>query len=252
MTPGATIVCARGLQFRRSTGGSGNNWPVPADGRWQRCCVSAQVGEVTMRPTRFLAAAAIAVLVAAPPSFAAQRARGRNPGSAPSGRAVPRGSVRPAPVYPGRATPYRSYRTYRPGVRVYGYPYYYGYPRTSFYFGFGYPYTYGYPYYGSYYRGYYAPYYAPYPYPGYVGVAPGHAYGGVRIDVEERDAEVWVDGYYVGIVDDFDGTFQQVNLEPGAHRVELRLDGFEPASFDVNVEPGRTITYRTQLRPLTP
>ncbi len=78
---------------------------------------------------------------------------------------------------------------------------------------------------------------------------PGRIYGGVRIDLPERDAEVFVDGYYAGIVDDFDGVLQQLNLEPGAHRIEIVLDGFEPVAFDVNVEPGRTITYRTRLRP---
>jgi hypothetical protein len=80
----------------------------------------------------------------------------------------------------------------------------------------------------------------------------GRPYGGVRIDLAERDAEVFVDGYYAGIVDDFDGSFQQVNLEPGPHRIELRLDGFEPVSFEVNVEPGRIIRYRTRLRRLAP
>ena len=39
-----------------------------------------------------------------------------------------------------------------------------------------------------------------------------------------------------------------LDLEPGPHRIEIRADGFEPVAFDVNVEPGRTITYRTELR----
>ena len=43
-----------------------------------------------------------------------------------------------------------------------------------------------------------------------------------------------------------------MTLEPGPHRIEIQRDGFEPVSFEVNVEPGRTITYRTQLRPLNP
>ena len=92
----------------------------------------------------------------------------------------------------------------------------------------------------------YAPWYG---YPGYVAVAPGAGYGGVRIVVGQRDAEVFVDGHSIGVVDDFDGTFQQVNLEPGPHRVEVRRDGFEPVTFDVNIQPGRTVTYRTPLRP---
>jgi hypothetical protein len=71
----------------------------------------------------------------------------------------------------------------------------------------------------------------------------------VRIDLPQREAEVHVDGYFAGIVDDFDGTFQQLNLEPGPHRIEIRAPGYGPVSFEVNIEPGRTITYRSQLRP---
>jgi hypothetical protein len=78
------------------------------------------------------------------------------------------------------------------------------------------------------------------------------SYGGVRLDLPQRDAEVYVDGYYTGVVDDFDGTFQQINLEPGPHKIEVRAEGFEPVSFDVNVQPGRTITYRAALREARP
>lgn len=73
---------------------------------------------------------------------------------------------------------------------------------------------------------------------------PGHTYGGVRITEAPRDAQVFADGYYVGIVDDFDGVFQHVNLEPGQHRIEVRAGDTEPISFDVYVQPGRTITLR--------
>jgi hypothetical protein len=74
----------------------------------------------------------------------------------------------------------------------------------------------------------------------------------LRIDLPQRDAEVFVDGYFVGTVDNFDGAFQQANLEAGPHRIEIRDPGFETISFDVKIEPGRTITYRTAMRPLNP
>ena len=77
-----------------------------------------------------------------------------------------------------------------------------------------------------------------------MGVGPGRAYGGVRIQGAARDAQVYVDGYYAGVVDDFDGTFQHLNLEPGAHRIEIRGQNAPPIAFDVNVRPGETITYR--------
>jgi PEGA domain len=73
---------------------------------------------------------------------------------------------------------------------------------------------------------------------------PGRYYGGVRITGAPREARVFADGYFVGIVDDFDGIFQHLNLEAGPHHIDIVLDGYEPVAFDVNVRPGETITFR--------
>ena len=61
-----------------------------------------------------------------------------------------------------------------------------------------------------------------------------------------RDAQVFADGYYVGIVNDFDGIFQHLNLEAGPHHIEIQFaGGYEaPLAFDLYIEPGRTTTYR--------
>ena len=97
-----------------------------------------------------------------------------------------------------------------------------------------YAYGHGYPYYG-YGPGYYA--------------SPGYDFGGVRLRMRPRDAQVFVDGYYAGIVDDFDGTFQQLRLEQGAHKIEVRMPGFEDLELDVYVQPGRTVNIHEDLRP---
>src|SRR5207253_10530340 len=133
---------------------------------------------------------------------------------------------------------YRPYY-YRPsfGLGIYygaGYPYGYAYP-----YGYSYPYGYGYP---AYAYGYPAP-------PAYLNAVPGRPYSGVRIEGAPRDAAVYADGYYVGIVNDFDGVFQHMNLEAGPHRIEIRAPGYPPIAFDVNVQPGQTITYRADLQP---
>lgn len=120
-------------------------------------------------------------------------------------------------------------------------------------FGFGYggnaPYSgYGYsPYYG--YSGYYGA--SPYSYGGgYYSNRPStFDTGGVRLRVRPRDAQVFVDGYYAGVVDDFDGAFQDLRLSPGGHKIEVRMPGFETAFFDVHIQPGRTIDVREDLRP---
>ena len=170
--------------------------------------------------------------------------------------------------------PYRPYYYYRPGVSIgfylgWGYPYYYG--------GYGYSYAYPYPYYYNPYPYYSYPSYsypAQQPYPqqpyeqqpyqqqpyqqqpyqqqpsqGTVTAQPGGqnaAYGGVRITGAPHDGQVYVDGYYAGIVDDFDGDNKHLNLTAGVHQVEIRVNGRQPVSFDVNVPPNQTVTIRVQ------
>ena len=107
------------------------------------------------------------------------------------------------------------------GVGAYRYPYGYGYPR----------------YYGS--------------SSGYYGYARG-SHARLRVLGAPPYAEVYVDGYYAGIVDDFDGTFQHLELVPGPHQIEIRAPGFAPIVFDMQAIDGRTITYRAQMVPLRP
>ena len=181
------------------------------------------------------------ILVSASAEARDQRAAAQR--SAPArvtGQAVQRvGPPRVIAARYGGRVPYRPY-FYRPSFRVgigFGYPYYYGYP-------YGYPYAYS----GYGYRAYGYPYGYAVPPPGYLYAVPGRPYGGVRITDAPEDAEVFADGYYVGIVDDFDGVFQHMNLEAGAHRIEIRAQGRQPIAFDVRVEPGETITYHASLR----
>ena len=95
--------------------------------------------------------------------------------------------------------------------------------------------------------GYYDPWnwgwYDPYPPAGY-----GYGYdGSLKIKVKPRHAEVYVDGYFAGAVDDYDGAFQRLRLDAGPHRVEVRLDGYDPLEFDVRILPGRTVTYKGEM-----
>ena len=98
----------------------------------------------------------------------------------------------------------------------------------------GYGYGYGYPYYGGGYYGYYG---------------GGYSYtGSVRLKVKPRHAEVLVDGYYVGTVDNFDGTFQSLRLEPGPASIEVRAEGFEDLRLDVMILSGRKVTFEENMR----
>jgi hypothetical protein len=77
------------------------------------------------------------------------------------------------------------------------------------------------------------------------------ATGRLRLKVKPREAEVLVDGLYVGRVDDVDGIFQRLELEPGAHRIELRAEGYQPLEFDVRIPIDDTITYSGELQKTT-
>ncbi len=99
--------------------------------------------------------------------------------------------------------------------------------------------------YGGYY-GVYDPWFGEDP----IYAPPASSYdveGSLRLKVKPAEASVYVDGYYVGLVDDFDGIFQRLHVEPGPHRIEIREPGYEPLTFDVRIDPGHTTTYRGEL-----
>lgn len=77
----------------------------------------------------------------------------------------------------------------------------------------------------------------------------GYDVGSVRLKIRPRDAQVFVDGYYAGLVDDFDGAFQSLRLEAGGHKIEVRMPGFQDMELDVHVQPGKTITLAEVMNP---
>ncbi len=72
--------------------------------------------------------------------------------------------------------------------------------------------------------------------------------GAIRLKVKPSDAQVYVDGYYSGVVDSFDGALQKLSIEAGAHKVEVKADGYETVQFDVMVLPDETVTYKGELK----
>jgi hypothetical protein len=72
----------------------------------------------------------------------------------------------------------------------------------------------------------------------------------VRLEVTPRDAEVYIDGYYAGVVDDFDGAFQRLRVEPGEHEIEVFREGLHPFRQKVYLAPDNTFRIKQALRPL--
>jgi hypothetical protein len=163
-----------------------------------------------------------------------------------------------------------------PGYGYPGYGYWQGYGYWSNYGWYLYPgywgmYGYGYPDcgYGAYGMGYF--YYNPFGWNYYgncgyygsgmygsdfggsvsSGAVGGSSYyatrGGLRLKVKPTNARVFVDGYYAGNIDSFDGSFQKLAIERGRHKIEITAVGYAPAIFEIEIKGYETIVWEGNL-----
>jgi hypothetical protein len=157
-------------------------------------------------------------------------------------------------------------------------------PSSSLYFGYSSydPFFYGYGYnrwnwsrYGLWYDPYYSPFdaYGPlyldpgmYGYPGsYYGFGGyGGSYsntysspreserndatGSIRLRVKPSNAQVYLDGTLMGVVDQFDGLTTHLAAPAGTHELQIRADGYDALTMSVNVKEDRTVTARGNLK----
>ena len=105
---------------------------------------------------------------------------------------------------------------------------------------------------------YYRPFFDVYPgylYPWYpfafAGYPPYGLYAGtdaltsdLKVEVTPRETEVFIDGYLAGVADDFDGFFQRLHVPPGAHEIELHLDGYRSIRQTLYLAPDSTYKLR--------
>jgi hypothetical protein len=100
----------------------------------------------------------------------------------------------------------------------------------------------------------YDPYFDPY---GYYGMYTGGGGGGyhetsmmgsLRVKVSPSDAQVYIDGVLQGVVDDFDGLRNHLEVPMGDHKIEIKKDGYETLTDDVTVEADKTFTFRGSLK----
>jgi PEGA domain-containing protein len=207
---------------------------------------------------RFLMLALAAGVLAAGPSARADNARPRSGGSSPSSSAGAQhhsgGSSSPqssgssgssdnsSTPSSGRSTAEQRHPRAGTGTADWphhGYGYYPGY----------YPGWY-YPYWPSYYYGAYAgwgPYGGYGPGPGYYSYRTGGDSAALRVLVEPEKAKVYVDGYYAGVADDFDGMFQRLYVAPGRHEITLKYEGYRTHRMLVYVTPGQTMKIQRDL-----
>lgn len=88
----------------------------------------------------------------------------------------------------------------------------------------------------------------------WMGYGYGYGYGqrddsaSLKLDVKPKDAQVYVDGYYRGTVDDFDGVFSRLHVAPGEHQLVIYKSGFRTIKQSIRVRPrqGSKIQYVMQ------
>lgn len=144
----------------------------------------------------------------------------------------------------GHGTPAHTTVVVRSGVGI-GYggfyrPYYY----SPFYFD---AYYYDPLFYNPFLWGYYPYGYAQYgrPYYRYSG-----NWSSARLEMKPREAQVYLDGYYVGIVDQFDGVFQRLDLPTGEHELTVYLQGYRTWRERTLFRPGESYHFKGVLEPL--
>src|SRR5215813_13783846 len=161
---------------------------------------------------------------------------------------------------------------------------YYGYYDPFYYPAYPYPYGYAYPYPYPYPYSYRSPYpaYPPpvYPTPAYPPSAyppstyPPSAYppgstqptypqsgyppqgsirpsqpntGGMSFEIQPSDAQIYVDGQYVGTVGQFSPTSQPLGVTAGHHHIQITAPGYRTMEFDADIAPGEVLPYQGTL-----
>jgi hypothetical protein len=196
----------------------------------------------------------------APPRTASPSSPSSSPSDSPSASSSP-SRRRAVPVSPGspgephRQPPSRDRRDpdFRGGGgHWHGHGGYY-YPRWYSYYGPGWWWA-PYGYWGGWWLGDnywpYDPYYYGYPYDrgrGYYGREGGA--GALDLDISPGRTQVYLDGQYIGTVDQYDGFPTYLWLEKGTYDIAFYLDGYTTLARQVSVYPGAVIDMEDRLVP---
>jgi PEGA domain len=108
----------------------------------------------------------------------------------------------------------------------------------------------------------YYPYYPLYDPTSYYGYTPKHhhraalrsfyARGGLVLETIPDLAQVYVDGFYVGLAGEFGLRGRALDLTEGPHHVELRAPGYDALTFSVMIEPNGILRYRGDMQMIPP
>lgn len=74
------------------------------------------------------------------------------------------------------------------------------------------------------------------------------ARGALVLEGVPDNAQVLVDGSYVGLAEEFGPGRRALSLDAGAHRIDLRAPGYETVTFSVRIEPNGMVRYRGDMQ----
>jgi PEGA domain-containing protein len=72
----------------------------------------------------------------------------------------------------------------------------------------------------------------------------------VRLQITPRQAAVYVDGYFAGQVDQYDGIFQRLHVTPGQHELVIYLAGYRSLHEQLYLGPNATRKISGKMEPL--
>jgi PEGA domain len=72
----------------------------------------------------------------------------------------------------------------------------------------------------------------------------------LRIQVTPREAEVYIDGYLAGNVDDFDGVFQRLHVPFGEHEISVYREGYRTITEKMLFRPYESYNIKQVMQPL--
>jgi hypothetical protein len=74
----------------------------------------------------------------------------------------------------------------------------------------------------------------------------------LRLAIKPKQAAVYVDGYFAGQVDQYDGVFQRLHVTPGNHEIVIYLQGFRSIHERLYLAPNATRKISARMEPLAP
>lgn len=72
----------------------------------------------------------------------------------------------------------------------------------------------------------------------------------LRLNVKPKEAEVYVDGFFAGKVQEFDGPLQRLHVTPGRHEITIYLEGYRSLRQQLYLSPEVTRTIDGALQRL--